>query len=177
MNVHRGYEGARNEAFLSLHSRRVPRTTDDPPPPFVTMTPEQGLQNSPPMRPLHGPPITQFGFTYSSHEPQQTDPLFKDSYQYFIHSAPETSQSSVTVTTDLLPPTEVLSAQTVRLRTRQIQISSNIPPYSLSSGMVTTPVRTSPVNTVRPATTVFSNRDATIIKTPLCVIPISSLEV
>ncbi len=36
MNVHQGYEGARNEAFLSLHWRRVPHTTDDPPPLFVT---------------------------------------------------------------------------------------------------------------------------------------------
>ncbi len=36
MNVHRGYEGPRNEAFLSLRSRRLPRSTDDPPPPFVT---------------------------------------------------------------------------------------------------------------------------------------------
>ncbi len=36
MNVHRGYEGARNEAFLSLHSRRVPHPIDDPPPPLVT---------------------------------------------------------------------------------------------------------------------------------------------
>ncbi len=35
MKVHWGYEGPRNEAFLSLRSRRVPRTTDDPPLPFV----------------------------------------------------------------------------------------------------------------------------------------------
>ncbi len=36
MNVHQGHKGAKNEAFLSSHLRRVPRITDDPPPPFVT---------------------------------------------------------------------------------------------------------------------------------------------
>ncbi len=36
MNVHRRYGGARNEAFLSLRSRRVPHTADDPPPLVVT---------------------------------------------------------------------------------------------------------------------------------------------
>ncbi len=35
MNVHWGYEAARNDPFLSLCSRRVLHPTDDPPPPFV----------------------------------------------------------------------------------------------------------------------------------------------
>ncbi len=44
MNIHRGYEGPRNEAFFSLHSRWEPRTTDDPPPPFVTMQTTKNVQ-------------------------------------------------------------------------------------------------------------------------------------
>ncbi len=36
MNVPRGYEGAKNEAFLSLQNRQVPRRLHDPPAPFVT---------------------------------------------------------------------------------------------------------------------------------------------
>ncbi len=36
MNVHRGYEDARNQVFPSLRSRWVPCTTDNPPPLFVT---------------------------------------------------------------------------------------------------------------------------------------------
>ncbi len=36
MNVPRGYEGAKNEAFLSLWNRQVPRRLHDPPPSFVT---------------------------------------------------------------------------------------------------------------------------------------------
>ncbi len=36
MNVPRGYEGAKNEAFLSLRNRQVPHRLHDPPSPFVT---------------------------------------------------------------------------------------------------------------------------------------------
>ncbi len=32
-----GYKSARNEEFLSLWSKRVPHSTDDPPSPFVTL--------------------------------------------------------------------------------------------------------------------------------------------
>ncbi len=37
MNIPRGYEGAKNEAFLSLGNRQVPRRLHDSPPPFVTI--------------------------------------------------------------------------------------------------------------------------------------------
>ncbi len=158
MNVQRGYEGPRNDAFLSLRSRQVPRTTDNPPPPFVTMAPEQGLLNSPSMRPLIGPPITQFGFTRSSSEPYLTGPLFGAFDRHSAYSAPETSQSWPTVTTGSLHPADILPVQTIPLRAGQTQTSSNIPAYSLSSRTTTTPVRTSPVATVYPATTIFPNR-------------------
>ncbi len=36
MNLPRGYEGAKNEGFLSLQNRQVSHRLHDPPPPFVT---------------------------------------------------------------------------------------------------------------------------------------------